>query len=123
MEQVNLTLGGGVGTQTQTAAPGSISYLHFNSDSGDRDLGRHKKYPRDTDFNVVFQDAVVLARRYGSNGVLVVRTKPYGEFPGAWYIKGFDGKASYQTILHKVEENHTSGKFARRDCYVISVSN
>ena len=95
--------------------------MHFNSDSGNSDLGRVKIYPRDTEFNVVFQDAVVLAKRYGSNGVLVVKTKPYQQFPGAWYIKGFDGRFSYQTILHRVEENHTRGNFARRDCYVISV--
>ena len=107
----------------QTASPASISYLHFNTDSGHRDLGRVKSYPRDTDFNVVFEDAIVLAKRYGSNGVLVVKTKPYQKFPGAWYIKGFDGQISYQTILHTVEENHTRGLHRRRDCYLISVPN
>jgi hypothetical protein len=93
----------------------------FNSDTGSRDLGSERSFPRETPEYVIIKTAIELARKHGGNAVTVVRTKPYGSKPGAWYIKGFKNRFSYEELRSKIDENIILGKFARRECWLIRV--
>ena len=39
--------------------------------------------------------------------------------PGAWYLKGFNGKFIYEEIKIKIENNLKEGKHPKRVCYLI----
>lgn len=39
--------------------------------------------------------------------------------PGAWYLKGFNGKFSYEEIKTKIENNLSEKKHSKRVCYLI----
>ena len=39
--------------------------------------------------------------------------------PGKWYLKGFNGKFSYEEIKTKIENNLRERKHSKRVCYLI----
>jgi hypothetical protein len=91
--------------------------LHYNSDSGNRDLPA-KAIPL-TDQNEVEPPQHVLdyARDVGAR--LIVRTKYWSPSkPGAWYIKG-NRNTDYAQVQLLVEGNLATGRFSRRECWIL----
>ena len=94
----------------------------YNSDTGSRrDLGSERTYPRETPEDVIIEKAIELAKKNGSDSVVVIRTKPYGKKPGAWYIKGFATRFSYEDLRAKIQANVVANEYTRRDCWLIRI--
>ena len=94
----------------------------FNSDTGSRDLGSEHSFPRETPEYIIIKKAIDMASAYGSNSVVIIRTKPYGTKPGAWYIKGYNNRFSYEELRAKIDKNVSLGKFERRECWLIRLT-
>jgi hypothetical protein len=90
-----------------------MEIVRYNSDSGDRDLSTHITLSRDIPFIQVLQKA------YELKAHLIVLTSAYQESPGSWYIKGYNGKFSYNEIKLKIEQNVNDKKYSKRICYLI----
>jgi len=89
-------------------------YTKYNSDSGDRDLGKEYPYNKDTPFDDILQIAI------GLHAPLIVKTSYVNEDkPGAWYIKGFQNRFTYEEIKSKIEKNVKDKKHSKRECYLI----
>ena len=88
-------------------------------DSGNRDLGREKRLDRSIPEEDIVAMGKTLATKHGINHFLIVRTSPYRGKPGAWYIKGFDGRVSYDDIVHKIQRNSENNMYSRRECIVV----
>ena len=91
----------------------------FPSDTGSRDLGSECSFPRETPEHVIIKRAIDMAREYKHDSVVVVRTKPYGIKPGAWYIKGYSKPYEYEDLRARIETNIRLGQHARRECWLI----
>jgi hypothetical protein len=94
----------------------------YDTDTGNRDLGSDKSYPIGTPEDEITNEAINLASEYGSDVVVIIKTSPYGSKPGAWYIKGYKGKYTYETIEQTLEDNQRNGKFTRRKCKLIKLN-
>lgn len=92
---------------------------YASADSGNRDLGRQKRLDRNMPEEDIVAMGKTLARKYGVNYFLVVRTSPYHGKPGAWYIKGFDGRVSYDDIADKIKRNLENNMYSRRECIMV----
>jgi hypothetical protein len=86
----------------------------YNSDSGTRDLSSEKKYSKDVSYEEIKKIAIELGAH------LIVLTSYTSEAkPGAWYIKGYNKRFSFEEIKHKIEENVKNKKHRKRKCYLI----
>jgi hypothetical protein len=99
-----------------------MEHLHFfNTDTGNRDLGREKTYSRDTPQDIVENIIRAHALINPNRVAIAVLTSPYKNKPGQWYIKGFDGKFTYEEILQKINRNEQTGLFPQRRSILIKV--
>lgn len=94
----------------------------FNSDTGNRDLGSEESFPRENPEHVIIEQAIKFARMHGNNSVVVVRTKPYGSKPGAWYIKGYKDPFHHEDLRSRIETNVRLGLYSRRECWLIRLN-
>jgi hypothetical protein len=94
-------------------------FLFAHTDSGNRDLGRAKRLDRSIPEEDIVAMGKTLATKYGVNYFLIVRTSPYRGKSGAWYIKGFDGRVSYDDIVSKIERNVENNMYSRRECIMV----
>ena len=87
----------------------------YKSDSGNRDLSTSMRL----DKNILYEDILMKAKEL--KALLIVRTSYVNEQkPGAWYIKGYNGRhPSYEEIKLKIEQNVTNKKYKKRECYLI----
>ena len=83
----------------------------FQSDSGNRDLSE-KMYDASYNLNDLIQ--IGIKRK---NPFTIVKTSV-----GTWYMKGVNGKYSYQEIKQRILENTDQKKHTKRTCYLISFS-
>ena len=91
----------------------------YRGDYGNRDLGREKPLDRNMPREDVLAIGIEEATKHGVNYFLMVRTSQYRGKPGAWYIKGFDGRVSYNDIVSKVERNVENNKYSTRECIIV----
>jgi hypothetical protein len=94
------------------------SIIKYNSDSNGQherfDLGKQEKFDKNIPLNDILRIAI---ERKAS---LISRTSYISEEkPGAWYIKGWQQKISYNDIKRRIEENVELGKHTKRICYLI----
>ena len=87
----------------------------YESDSGNRDLSTSMRL----DKNIPRDDILMKAKEL--KALLVVKTSYVNEQkPGAWYIKGYNGRhPSYKEIKLKIEQNVINKKYKKRECYLI----
>jgi hypothetical protein len=94
--------------------PTIIDISTYNSDTGTRDLSTEKSYNKDTPFIEILKIANKL------KAPLIVKTSYINDDkPGAWYIKGYNNKLTYDEIKSKIEENVENRKYNKRICYLI----
>ena len=94
--------------------PTIIDISTYNSDSGTRDLSTEKSYDKDIPFIEILKIANEL------KAPLIVKTSYINDDkPGAWYIKGYNNKFTYDEIKSKIEENVENRKYNKRICYLI----
>ena len=86
----------------------------YNSDTGNWDLSTQRVMSKDTPFMVVLQKA------YELKAVLIVKTSYINNVkPGAWYIKGYNTRYTYEQIKSQIEDNVKNEKHIKRICYLI----
>ena len=91
-----------------------MDIIRYNSDSGNRDLSTEKSFSSKLTFMEILQKANDIKAQ------LISKTNYINnKNPGAWYLKGFNGKYSYEDIKIKIENNLREGKHAKRVCYLI----
>ena len=91
-----------------------MEIIRYNSDSGNRDLSSEKSFSPNLTFMEILQKANEL-RAY-----LIVKTNYVNKNrPGKWYLKGYNGKYSYDEIKSKIEMNLKEGKHKTRISYLI----
>lgn len=89
--------------------------LFYPTDTGSRDLKKEiGPIPRTTPF----YDVMEMARNV--NAVLIVLTSRVNdEKPGAYYIKGFQSKITYEEIKQKLDDNLAAKKFSKRKAWLL----
>tara|TARA_Y100000591_G_C21562858_1_gene559458 strand:- start:78 stop:362 length:285 start_codon:yes stop_codon:yes gene_type:complete len=91
-----------------------MEITRYNSDSGNRNLSTEKSFSPDLTFMEILQKANEIKAQ------LIVKTNYINEGrPGRWYLKGFNGKFSFEEIKNKIENNLREGKHSKRVCYLI----
>jgi hypothetical protein len=94
------------------------SILKYNSDSNRQherfDLGKQEKFDKIIPLNDILRIAIEMRAPLVSKTSYVSEEKP-----GAWYIKGWQQKVSYDEIKRRIEENVELGKHTKRICYLI----
>jgi uncharacterized membrane protein len=89
-----------------------MEIVHYNSDSGNRDL-KELSYP------LTYTFIEILNIAYENKAPLIVKTSYKSEAkPGAWYIKGNED-SNYENIKNRIEENILNGNHTKRECYLI----
>lgn len=92
-----------------------IKITKYNCDSGNRDLSSEKSYKGDIPFVEILQKAINL------NAFLIVKSSYINDNrPGAWYIKGYNKRFTYEQIKSKIDENVKNKKYTKRICYLIT---
>mgnify|MGYP003682583827 CR=1 FL=1 len=91
-----------------------MEIIRYNSDTGNRDLSTEKSFPKSLTFMEILQKANELKAH------LIVKTNYVNENrPGAWYLKGYNGKFYYDEIKAKIEKNLEDGKHKTRISYLV----
>ena len=91
-----------------------MEIIRYNRDSGSRDLSTEKSFSSKLTFMEILQKANEIKAH------LISKTNYINEDrPGKWYLKGFNGKFSYEEIKTKIENNLRERKHSKRVCYLI----
>ena len=91
-----------------------MEIIKYSSDTGNWDLGGHIVLKNDIPF------IEVLKKAYDKKAILIVKTNYVDDNrPGAWYIKGYNSKYTYDEIKSKIEDNIKHNEFSKRICYLI----
>lgn len=93
----------------------------FNTDTGNRDLGREKRLPRSTEDYAVFRQAYEEGKECGRTWLLVVKTAVTSRYPGAWYIKGYTSPLSHTEVLQRLQENQQRRWKSGRVAYLVRI--
>lgn len=69
-----------------------------------------------------FEDILKIARK--TNAPIIIRTLPYGNKTGRWYIKDVKWNEDYgdkfEYIKYICNKNHAEQKWKRRECFLIN---
>jgi hypothetical protein len=92
-----------------------VEVIRYQTDTGNRDMKKELgPIPRETDF----QDVIEMAQKV--NAKLIVLTSRVNDArPGAYYIKGFASKITYDEIKQQLETNLSEHKHSKRTAWLL----